>query len=352
MSGSLNYGYHVASASHFVPQRNILMQLWLTQNGALVNKLSETSINYFTNLPGGGLSMPFTSRSRLPLGDFGLFTVVDPTQEHVELSESNNASQVLYTGFFLEKIPGIMNNLGNGWDLPAKFLNEWFNIAPMQIKSDASGNGLDWTLPRRNPVSTDWLIDPQNAVNSRIIDKYNQLIDPTYFNNQAARQVLKAKLIKKYNAHPNATSWNLSTPWATGQDYQVYHEQQTQKIEAQVGGIEAFNPLDAVTGAFGGFWFYLVPIGTAKILDQYNFKVVITALEIHVVDSFDFNGYQPLGYWAEPNYVSMNPFSNGMYVQNYSFRMYRWYKARGGDYVVFTTPKVVPIHFETHIQRT
>jgi hypothetical protein len=72
----------------------------------------------------------------------------------------------------------------------------------------------------------------------------------------------------------------------------------------------------------------------------------VTAREVGVFmrDSYDFNGSQFLGFWDDKdNSVSMfNPLA-GERVSNDHFRAWRAANKRGGDFLVFSDVKRVPL---------
>jgi hypothetical protein len=77
-----------------------------------------------------------------------------------------------------------------------------------------------------------------------------------------------------------------------------------------------------------------------------EYMIVIKELGVYVRDSFDFNGDQPLGYWrANPPYASgVEPALNVVELSNFSYRKWRSANGEGGDFLVFSNLKRVPLN--------
>src|SRR5262249_34511245 len=151
------------------------------------------------------------------------------------------------------------------------------------------------------------------------------------------------RAVQKFSQNPGATALPLSSMYTSSSVPRAYHEQNIASREGQSASYAVNAPLDGVTAAFGAFNFYLVPIGLMEKLTPATFRITVNYVAVHIIDSFDFNGWQPLGYWMEPNWVDWIWFSGSTYVSNEKFRYYRGEKARGGDYTAFTTPKLVTL---------
>ena len=73
--------------------------------------------------------------------------------------------------------------------------------------------------------------------------------------------------------------------------------------------------------------------------------VVIKKLGVYVRDSFDFNGFQPLGDWrANPPYASGIPASGTVSLYNSTYREWRIANNEGSDFLVFSNLKPVRLN--------
>jgi len=188
----------------------------------------------------------------------------------------------------------------------------------------------------KRPTTTEWVINRGNAADDGVIRQFNNLIDPNFFDTPALRMVLREIVIDRFNQNQSARTISLSDQHVFG-DEEGYHSQHIRNIIGQPGGY-ASSPLDAITGTLGGFSFYLT--GTVEKIDATYYRVTINQVAVHVVDSFDFNGTQPIGCWSEPNVVQLTSFGSGTCVSNASFRDYRRIKVRGEDYTAFLSPAI------------
>lgn len=175
-------------------------------------------------------------------------------------------------------------------------------------------------MPTVETVATSLFLDPKNAANSRIIVAFNQFIQPndTGFFTQKAKDIMSLDVRNKFNANPSTNAVNLATKYGTGISIEAYYKQYFNNRVGQSGG-GAYPAMDAVTAAFGGFSFYVVPLGTATRTSDGKYMIKFKEIAIHVVDSFDFNGELQLGCYKWPNVVNP-PMSSGECVSNYTFR--------------------------------
>lgn len=226
--------------------------------------------------------------------------------------------------------------------MPRILLEHWFD-GRVRIKSAESRNGFDWALPVFREGTSYWFLDTAHASNNRIIDQFYNLMDRNSLSAGAALTVLRNHVLALFQEHPSSNILQLSRSWGSGVSVRNYHSQHYTHLVAQNGGFNLSATLDAVTAAFGGFSFFAVPIGTAVKENAHNYRVTINSVAVHVVDSYDFNGYQPLGCWALPDRIRRTYYPNYQCVNNASFRYYRNMKARGQDYNVFMSPITLPL---------
>jgi hypothetical protein len=338
-AGDMVYGFNVTTNTPFRPVGYVTAELWAGREGAPpTQKLAERSLNECVNRSNctAWFRDSFAQRNTIQTGLTHLSLFINRGQGHAETNTGDNEARIYLNDFFSEKIPTIMRNIGSGWSMAGRFLSYWFGYR--SVIKNPSIAGVDWNLPIRRPTNTDWTINRSNAADDRIIRQFNNLIDPNFFDTPASRMVLREIVIDRFNQNQSARTISLSDPYVFG-DEQGYHSQHIRNITGQPGGY-ASSPLDAITGTLGGFSFYLVPIGTVEKIDAAYYRVTINQVAVHVVDSFDFNGTQPLGCWSEPNVVQLTSFGGGTCVSNASFRDYRRIKVRGQDYTAFLSPAI------------
>jgi len=70
--------------------------------------------------------------------------------------------------------------------------------------------------------------------------------------------------------------------------------------------------LDDMTAALGSFSLYVVPLCGEVAPENGHFRLRLTRLGFHIMDSYDFTGNQDLGYWDDStNRASVLHFGNG-----------------------------------------
>lgn len=286
--------------------------------------------------------IPFSQRTPINRGHSHLVVKIDPLDRHAEFNENDgdNRRTKHLDDFFTEKVPQIMTNYSSTWDKASRMLNYWIDRDTPRIKNE-SIEGFDWSLRRVRFGETSWTLEQANASNGRFRAKFNELVSPSYFVTDESKTLLRNRVRERFSQNPSATSIPLTD--SLGEDSRVYHSQHMRRIEGQAGGIYGYSALDAVTAALGGFSYYLVPICEAVKDGPNHYRINIRRVAVHVMDSFDFNGFQLLGCWGEPNMVSAIPFFGAKCLSNSSFRLYRFLKARGHDYNVFLTPRTVTL---------
>ena len=111
-------------------------------------------------------------------------------------------------------------------------------------------------------------------------------------------------------------------------------------IESGYGAV-----LDSMVAALGNFSIYVSPIAGEASLEQGRTKIRLDKVGFHVMDSFDFEGSQSLGYWDEDaNRVETGFFFGGTSVSNESFREWRARDKKGGDFLVYSDVKIVTLN--------
>lgn len=104
-------------------------------------------------------------------------------------------------------------------------------------------------------------------------------------------------------------------------------------------------PLDDLTAALANFNLRVVVAGSVEpsaVPDTW--RIAVNQVGIYVWDSFNFEGFQPLGYWDDAtDTVSRSPFDSGTWVDNSTFRDWRKTNGKGGDFLVFSDMKIIDL---------
>jgi hypothetical protein len=105
------------------------------------------------------------------------------------------------------------------------------------------------------------------------------------------------------------------------------------------------DPLDDMFAALHSFNFRVAVSGGVAPASNGAWLVTISEVGVYVQDSYDFEGFQPLGTWdTKTNSVSKTPLGAGTSVGNDDFREWRTSTGMGGDFVVFSDVLVTRLH--------
>jgi hypothetical protein len=240
----------------------------------------------------------------------------------------------------LTNIPRIMR--GKAWLNGARLLDIWFSrshaIAP------------NYSSPEESTIKMDsWVLRFQRAR-----EVYAQLVRDRIWANQAAQQRL-ANLLRQQGLLGSASrsfgALNSSVPL---QD----------RSYVNFRAIPEGSDFDDMTAALGAFVLRVVVAGTVAPQRAVGgaapsaFDVEISEVGVYVRDSFDFEGDQYLGCWSDnpDGFLPLMPPEPGMGmgfapfrppvfspVGNRDFREWRRRTGRGGDFLVFSDLKRLPL---------
>jgi hypothetical protein len=236
----------------------------------------------------------------------------------------------------LTHIPRIMRR--QGWLNGARLLDQWFSrsraVAPAYSSSDTTTIRMDaWvlTFPRAREV-------------------YDRLVRERIWSNPAARPVVTAMLRRKGLLGVSPRSFGRLTDPVPSQDPDYVNQR-------PAGGYTHFDDMAA---ALGNFNLRVVVAGTVAPVGPglFGHQVQITEVGVYVRDSFDFEGDQYLGCWSDdPDgffpFMPPDPgagmgfsFQPPLFspVGNRDFRAWRDRTGRGGDFLVFSDLKRVPVN--------
>jgi hypothetical protein len=234
----------------------------------------------------------------------------------------------------LTHIPRIMR--GKGWLNGARLLDQWFSrgraVAPAYSPPDTTTIRMDgWVLTF-----------------ARAKEVYDQLVRERIWSNAAARPVVTAMLRRK--------GLLGMTPRPFGRLADPVPSQDPDYVNQRPAG--GYTHFDDMTAALGNFNLRVVVAGTVAPVGPglYGHQVQITEVGVYVRDSFDFEGDQYLGCWSDnpdgffpimpPDPGAGMSFPPPMFspVGNRDFREWRNRTARGGDFLVFSDLKRVPVN--------
>lgn len=347
VTGDLFFPWSVTTSKTYVPAvTSVAAQYWGSIDWNYLNGQQWLGYEWTTPCVGKAKcthtgQTKFKDRSAIPSGKNWLITQVDPDDKHAETEEWDNIYAVKLGDFFEEKIPGIMTAISSSWALPRQLMEFWFYANDVQ--KDESEKGVDWSLSTLEINNVGWFLDPKHS-SKTVRARYDELKDPTIYKQKKVKDELKKLIVKQFKAHPGKTTVLLSNQYSVLQDAEEYHLQHIEHVLGQTKLDIASNfTADPTVAGFGTFSFYAVPRGTATKQKDGTYLVKLNKIAIHVVDSYDFNGEQPLGLgcWTEqPPNVSFVPWSGSKCLSNPDFRLHRKLKARGRDFTVFMTPLI------------
>ncbi len=239
----------------------------------------------------------------------------------------------------LTNIPRIMT--ARGWVKGAALMNRWFrggpSTAPKYSVADTSTIRMSWILGFTRAKAV-----------------YDALVTDQIWANPAAQKEIARMLRKKSLLAPGAAKPFGNLADATENQHKDYVNFRAFTDGGYSGsyyggyygsyyGYSGYSSdvMDDLTAALGRFVFHAVVAGDVKAnpatTGPVSYQVTIREVGIYVRDTYDFNGWQPLGFWDDSdNSVSSVNFFSGTYVSNESFRDWRTANSRGGDFEIFT----------------
>jgi hypothetical protein len=353
--GSFTYGYVANAGNPMRSIRNVEVSAWYARSdGTLSTKVGWFDAGKCNNQLPLCYDYAKVHSFRPPMKpDEDRIVIVadtyDTLPERFEAEDDNRHSSTFLDDFAMEKIPGLMKTLPptvykSGWDLASYYLGqEW----EYRARRAAAGTvGLDWQVLRTGILSMDWLLNPNNARRNRFGTAFLQLIAPSYFLPEGSggpRKVIRDRIKARLIAQPNLTSFRLTPPNLTGEDYHRMHVTYNKLDESYFydhsGSLDRPDGLD---GALGLFSIYLVPFGQVT-RENRRIKVEIRAVQVHAVDMFDFRGDQFLGCWGS-GFVSLNFLQAAVCVANSSYREFAKIKNRGGDFLNMSDVKRIELN--------
>lgn len=225
--------------------------------------------------------------------------------------------------FDLKQIPRIMRSLSPPWTTSAALQDKWFAGPP-----SAAPN----TLQDTGTVKMEWLLKFERARN--VFEK--EIVAKEYWKTAKAQESLAKTLHQAGILGGGAKSFGYSSS-ASKADALYF---QSMAIEASMVN----DPLDDLFGALGDYNLRLVAAGRAVPRGGRTWRIEVTQVGVYVRDSFDFVGFQPLGYWnAEKSSVSKTPGFGYDFVTNGDYRDWRAKNNKGGDFIIFSDIRTIEL---------
>jgi hypothetical protein len=229
-------------------------------------------------------------------------------------------------------IPGIMRR--HGWLNGARLQDIWFGRPPNAV-------------PERGvPDTTTIRMDGWALTFPRCAQAIRAMTTDRYWCGEEARRTLGRILQRQGKLTSMRTTFgDLSLP-VPQLDSQVLSE-------LWVGSLR--DPLDDMYAALGSFAVRVVAAGTVVPVQAAvpsmtssarprttatRHQAQIEQVGFFIRDSFDFNGFQPLGFWSSTD-VARAPLPGYDWVGNDTYRAWRAANGRGGDFIVYSDLKVV-----------
>lgn len=181
-------------------------------------------------------------------------------------------------------------------------------------------------------VDWNWLLSEEKAKEAFEDLKANLM-------NEAAQKALEEKL-KKAGCFTNKMEYftfisEIPKNWKAD-----HHQHRT--VESNI--LERILMWNGHVAALGNYTFYGLVNGYVKHLNKKTYRIYITKAAIAMLDSFDFEGSQHLGFWDCPDkkYLGIDLFSPiGMKLSNEGFNIFRNTYNKGADFYLATYPKEV-----------
>ena len=257
----------------------------------------------------------------------------------------------------IRNIPTIMRS--KGWSRGATLMERWFRNAstqyPAYASADTSTITMNWVTGYTKPKQL-----------------YDSIFTDQIWANEAARGVLRTRL----------SSWGMlgNQKFAFDQTVQTpaFLESQYINFRGYGGGYSGYSGsgysgsgysgsgysgsgysgsgysgasgglanqssgttyggLNDLIAALGAFTFRVVLAGSVAPTSNNQYQIEVTKVGVYLRDSYDFQGFQFLGFWNDSNnsVSAINPLS-GSAVFNSTFRNWRDQNEAGGDYLVYS----------------
>jgi len=262
----------------------------------------------------------------------------DQLANGVDVEPGQAVSVVTDPPFDITKLPDVMDAQkdepgGRPWKEGATLMRRWFNGPATGSEPDTTTITMNWILGYdRAKVAYDHVLNGQYYLKAQ--DPKNT---PDVRNNIMKMFMIGGKvrlgkfgdLDKVSKALRNGDTAAIKASYINRMD-----------CGSQM------DPLDGLKAALGRWNFYIHVEGTVEEDEEQNaiqaffrgkYKATITRVGVHVRDSFDFDGFQPLGCWnIKKKTVDYLMCDGGERVYNADFRKWREENNKGGDFLIYS----------------
>jgi uncharacterized protein DUF6402 len=213
-----------------------------------------------------------------------------------------------------------------GWLNGARLMDKWFAGPPVHKPV--------YTTPDLSTIKMDaWALTFPRA--KAVFD--TMVREKVWSDDKAKREVWPTRLRSLGILNQNGACFDLSL--------KTVPEQHVLHVNFRQVGSGYGTTLDDMVAALGNFSIYVTPLSFDVGPESGRFRVKLNRVGFHIMDSFDFEGNQDLGYWDETtNSVSAVYLWHGTRVTNETFRTWRTANNRGGDFRVYSDVKVVTLN--------
>lgn len=230
------------------------------------------------------------------------------------------------------------------WEDAAKLQDLWLTF-PKHSAMPVSPEPFDYShaaWPMQTGITIDWILKNNVNGDGRAQSAFMMLQANLVSDAAGEMQAVIQKQVNRLFASTAANTVQLGNlKWAPGVDLKAFHAQHAQRIKVTSDYLT--TPIDPLLGALGTFNFYAIPVGQARKRADGKADVKIDDFVIYVIDSFDFEGDQKLGFFKTPDVISKNPL-DGTLITNETYRNYRASavaSGKGGDFLVVTDTRTV-----------
>lgn len=247
----------------------------------------------------------------------------------------------------VQDIPGIMRRYGTAasnpeWNRAAALQDIWLNNPP-HTASPLAGERFDFTHvvgPRDSGITLDWTLRDEVCHDGRAKMAFGML--QAAFASNGDDEIAQLKdYIDRLFRNSAANEIELGAVRSPDAGVAPFHAQRTAFSSVQTDPL--LTPIDPLLGTLGSFNFYAIPVGRASKKADGKVHVRISAALLYALDSFDFNGEQQLGVFAEPDRISRNLVGGGTLIGNSDYRSWRAANNKGRDFLIVTDVRSVPL---------
>ncbi|WP_164003057.1 DUF6402 family protein [Pyxidicoccus caerfyrddinensis] len=298
--------------------------------------------------------------------------------------DEKEAEKLELSDFKLTDIPKVMDALS--WKEAARFQRKWFDAPAYELPRDYKTGKKDArTLDKSHVVedlSFDWLMSASKRAKPEVDELIAEFSDIREYSHRVGKVkgilstlspgliVLLARMDKMGLVDTKRMS--LKEGFRDFGDLPAIELEYTSQFNfipmSADFWSQATDKMDDVYGALGAF---SLKIAATTIRTHFRHKdfpaLEIDELGFYVRDTFEFTNTgkdQPLGYWSkkgvrkpgpidyllDPDYIDHDDVRY-FKVTNNSYNDYRNKWKKGGDFMVFSTVKKVPVSIQIHIDR-